>query len=109
MPAKGVTNDDVAARPQQPRRRPQRLVLIKHVAEAGVEENNVGGTLRCRQIHDVATPSPHLHRVTSGAEGWQVVGSRREKHRIGGPPRRRQIRDIATPCPHLQHSTAMYS
>jgi hypothetical protein len=59
-PAGGATDDDVAAGPQQPARRPQRRVLVVHEAKACIEEHGIGGALGCRQVDDVAAPRPHL-------------------------------------------------
>lgn len=55
-----MTNYNMPSRPQQPARRPQRLVLIVHVYKASSEDDRIGRPFGCWEIDDVATPSPHL-------------------------------------------------
>jgi hypothetical protein len=43
--AAGMTNDNMPSRPQQPARRPQRLMLIVHVYKASSEDDGIGRPL----------------------------------------------------------------
>jgi hypothetical protein len=61
-PAPRVSDDDVAARPQQPACRPQRLALVVHVGKARLEKDCIHRAfLHCWQVDDVAAPGINLH------------------------------------------------